>query len=250
MASLVISTKATNSGGGGQAVTAAFNSTGGDLIVLIHSMFPIVSGTSPSTDNKGNTYTRLTEQIDGGGARCNIEYVTNATCGTGHVVSSQNTIDQNAIIVLVFSGSNVSSSFDQQNGATGSGATLATGNITPTENNEIVVAGLGEYSTSVLAASGFTVQEEVLNTPGTNLGTGGAYLIQGTAASVGTTWSASGSFGSAAAPIASFKTTGGGGGGGKPFLYYAQQRQYRYEHLRRERLIEHAGRVTILRRAA
>jgi hypothetical protein len=106
-----------------------------------------------------------------------------------------------------FSGAHATAPFDVQNGATTAGAaTLATGSVTPSQDNSLIVAGLGFNVSSAgpTINSSFTRSSWVNFGSGNNYGSAEAYLVQTTAGAVNPTWT-KGNTEAAAATIAVFK---------------------------------------------
>lgn len=187
--------------------TAAINTTGANLIVIA-----MVGGNDiTASDNKGNTYTELTLQNQGGD-KVRLWYCFNPTVGSGHTFHQ--TWSYECIFAAAFSGV-ASSPFDQENGAGSASATsLQPGGITPSEDNCLVITGLMAGLTNTLHTvnGGFTITNSINGVNGVNYGGAMAYLIQTTAAAANPTHSWASSV-PAALRIASFKGPGGGGGG-------------------------------------
>jgi hypothetical protein len=192
--------------GANGGTSAAADTTGADLLVIHVASFAAASGVS---DSKGNTWTALTEHSVGS-RFSRFWYAKNATVGTGHTFTVSGTGIYPHLAVAAFSGSNTTAPADQQNGATGSGVTsLATGSVTPAEDNELVVAGLcGFDPVTPTINSSFTATDTEPSAGGSNMTGGLAYKVQTTATAVNPTWSWNASD-SAAVSIASFKAGGG-----------------------------------------
>lgn len=204
MAYAHIASVAVASPGGTPATTSAIDTTGANLIVISVGD----GGTSTPTDSKGNTWTGLTVRNVGGDLRGRLYYSYAPTVGTGHTFTVPNSYG--AIAVAAFSGA-VASPFDVENGAadTDGGGTTQPGSVTPSENSEIVITGLGlGGSANTLSINGgFTIAASVDGIHGTQYGAAIAYLIQTTAAAANPTWSYSGGSTAICATIASFKDT-------------------------------------------
>ena len=190
--------------------TTPVNTTGANLIVLVIADY-VGFGASPTpTDNQSNTWTGLTAQTAAGSTHCRIWYVYNPTTSTTHTFTSPDTGQARYPVILMaaFSGA-VASPADQQNGSTGTGTSLATGSITPSEGEELIISGI-----SFGATGGATVNESMTETNdigynlGVNMGGVMAYKIQTTATAINPTWTYGSSEG--AAVVASFKDTPGG----------------------------------------
>ncbi len=202
--SLVSSAKTTGT-------SAGIDTTGATLLVIVQSA---VSGMSAPSDSKGNTWTKLTEQ--GGSGVTAIYYAANPTVGTGHTFTQGGTAG--SLAVAAFSGALTVAPFDQQSGAAWDGSSPdAAGSVTPSENNELVIAGAGSSFTGPSIDGGFTIAQYTDFVGGTNYGSALAYLIQTTATAANPSWTTTGG----CAPVcATFKSSGGGGGGAKAGAVY------------------------------
>jgi len=189
--------------------TGAIDTTGANFLVI---SVAVDSGATPTiSDSKSNTWTALTSSALT--VKTIIYYVANPTVGTSHTFS--NTASQNycSIRAAAFSGVATTTPADQQNGATGTGAsTLATGSITPSENNELVIAALGFNSDggTISIGSSLTITNSNAFGSGNNYGGSMAYIIQTTAEAVNPTWTRGTGTGAMAARIASFKAAASG----------------------------------------
>ena len=108
---------------------------------------------------------------------------------------------------MAFSGANTSSPFDVENGANSlSASSLATGSITPSADNCLVVAGLtfdNNASGAVSIDSGMTAISTAYS-GGASMGTGLAYKVQSSLAAINPTWNITNAA-ALAASVASFK---------------------------------------------
>jgi hypothetical protein len=189
-------------------ITAAADSTGCDLIVICATWYA-AAGTPTLSDSKGNTYTALTAHTDTVPGSL-IAYCQAPTVGSGHTFTLNLTGSFPRLSAMGFSGS-AASPFDQQNGSASSGATsLATGSVTPTQNDELVIAALTRRDGGTLSiGDGFTIEKQE-DWEASHIGHACAYKIQTTSAAVNPTWSWSGSV-YCASSIATFKAAGGSG---------------------------------------
>jgi hypothetical protein len=166
--------------------TGAINTTGADLIVLALAY----DSASTASDSKGNTWTFVGSYNTGAGQIIALYYCQNPTVGSGHTFSGS--LSYGAVAVSAFSGS-TSSPYDVKNGTAmgSSGTSVATGSITPSQDNELCVAAiaLGGSSASASINGSFTIGTSLNATSGVNYGVGLAYLVQTTAASANPTWS-------------------------------------------------------------
>ncbi len=171
---------------GSPITTGALDTTGANFIVAILTAF--TTGCTLS-DNKGNTWTALTRRGNGQDNNSRIWYCYNATVGTGVKTTDP---------------------FDVENGADILTSPSAVGSITPSEDNELIIAGIGTNnvtSGSISVDSGMSVNYKY-SVPGGSFAGALAYKIQTTLASINPTFTWSGS--QAGGVIASFKAGAGG----------------------------------------
>ena len=189
-----------------QQTTSAVDTTGANLLVVVTGD----EGFSVS-DSKGNTWTLAVQAAASGSPYSRIYYCYNPTVGSGHTFTVG--LSYGAIAVAAYSGSD-SSPLDQT-GATATGAlvtTFASGNITPTTDNQLVVSGIGvgKSANTLTIGSGMSVAASKNAATGVTYGAAIAWIAQTTAAAINPSWSWTSS-GEAASPIASFKMVAGGG---------------------------------------
>ena len=188
--------------------TAPTNITGADLLVFL--VCGISAGTP--TDDLGNIWNSLTLQTGYYGQDFGFWYAWPAVTGTGIFHSSG--LFPSGVLIALNTGGVLSDPFDVENG-TITGIPPAIGaSLTPTQNNEIVIAGFGSQQIDPTTVnSGMTIAGSV-DTTGGNFGTTMAYIIQTTAGTVQPTFTPSGwndAVSGGINVIASFKSTGGGG---------------------------------------
>lgn len=187
------------------------------LIVVSVGFYNVLDPVPVLTDSKVNSWSGLTVQ-NGNVIANRLFYCFNPIVGIGHTFTlAGSAATYPGISVAGWPGS-VASPFDQQNGgAASTGSTQATGSVTPSEANELVIAGLGHDDNSGAAVSiggGFTAINSA-SSPGNAVGSGLAYLIQTSAVAANPTWNITNSAPTGiAATIATFKAGAGGGGGG------------------------------------
>ena len=186
--SLIASTiKAAGTNGG---TTDAINTTDADLlIVIVHAWQP----TPAPSDNKGNSFTRLTNYRSGNFGSVEISYSKPTTVGSGHTFTAINNNSFLAITAMAFSGSKATSPFDVENGnaTTSTVTSRQPGSITPSENNELIISGIAWNGTgggSPSIDSGMTIAQSLQGSSG-QMGGAGAYLFQSVAAAINPTWS-------------------------------------------------------------
>lgn len=194
------STYVSGSSGG---TTSSMDTTGASLLVA--SIAYTGNGSGNISDSKGNTWTALTKYVPTSNDRSEILfYAANPTVGTGHTFTTTNTVS--TLIVSAFNGVKTSSPFDVENGGVSfSATTQSTGNVTPSEDNELLVTGSQNGSVGTQSVSaGFTTIRNILLSAGTYYGCAMAYKVQTTATTEGATWSFSTNTTSACS-IATFK---------------------------------------------
>jgi hypothetical protein len=188
--------------------TPAIDTTGADLIVISVSAFTAANPTVSS--NKAGTYNLLQIRVVGGAISNRLFYAAGPTVGSGHTFTASHPTTNvfPSISVEAWSFSHASP-FDQQNGAASAGVTsLATGSITPSEDGELIFAGLGAGANSGTNSinSGFTIGDQTQHDGANHEGVSIAYFEQGAAAAINPTWSCTNSV-ALAVTIASFKAT-------------------------------------------
>lgn len=196
--------------------TGAVDTTSATLIVCVMSSYE--AGTQPViTDSKSNTWqTDTTIYESATSSSVEIVYTRATSVGSGHTFTATGTGSAPTISCASFAGSHASAGFDQENGATNLiSSSIATGSITPTENNELVIAGVTWFDNLATASinESMTIAGQTDNSPGNHMGGGIAYKIQTTATAINPTWTTTAGNNHAAA-IASFKEAAAGGGGG------------------------------------
>jgi hypothetical protein len=189
--------------GSGVQTTAAINTTGADFIVV--GIAADVGRTL--SDNKGNTWTALTASSSAGPglSTARLFYCKSPTVGTGHTFTAS--INYASVFAMAFSGSGTIP-FDVEIGAVTTSATsLAAGNLTPSQNNSLVVALLTEGPTlaSPTISTGFTVSDSIAGVSGTAYGGVLVYELQSTATARNATWTWATGAEEAATRVAVFK---------------------------------------------
>jgi len=196
----------------GAGTTSAADFSAANYFVAVQSGAP----TGTPTDSAGNTYVEIRDEEGSDGGELAMFYAENATGQASHTFTAVGGFP--ALCVMGFSGGATSSSLDQQNGTTDASSPRNAGSITPGEDNELVVMGIGgatgpgvsDYSID----GGFTIAGGFDLVGGTSYGAAIAYLIQTTATAANPSWTTPSNSSGQAAIIASFKAAAGGGGGG------------------------------------
>lgn len=194
---------------GNDVTTTAIDTTGADLIVLACCTFN--SALTP-TDSQSNAWTGLTDQTIGG-VHTRLLYKQAPSTSATHTWTITSSAGFPVIGVLAFSGS-VSSPFDQENGAvSASASSLSSGNVTPGENNEVIVSAFADawVGTASVSPGSLTITDQLPLASGVAFALAMAYEIQTTATTRAATWSVSVAARSEAV-IATFKAAAGGGG--------------------------------------
>lgn len=214
MAYGIVAHTVASSGDTNSVTTPAIDTTGANLIYLAVSDF-LVQPLGTISDNKGNTWTIITVGGDGDGNFCRIStyFCLNPTVGAGHTFTYSGTAVYPSMTALALSGAAAASVLDQKNtNSSLATTTLATGSVTPSENNEIVITSTSDLSVSGSKSidSGFTISDQMLYSPGSFFGIGTAYLIQTSAGAVNPTWTY-GTSTETVAEIATFKAAAASG---------------------------------------
>lgn len=169
------------------ATTSAWDTTG--ITDIIVGAAYLVSAPPPAlTDNKSNSFTALTAS-SGTNVETRQWYIANPTVGSGHTFTFTGNGSFVAFGVLGFSGGTNATPFDVQNGNTGAGTSPSAGSVTPSQNNELVIALVGADGSTINSIDGgFTITQTINYGAGANFGVAMARLIQGTAAPANPTW--------------------------------------------------------------
>ena len=200
--------------------SGAIDTTGANLLVLSISEDSASSATI--SDSKSNTWTALATSTSTN-VKSTIYYVASPTVGSGHTFTSTGLVQASLAIASAWSGAN-STPFDQENGQVSNvgGTSLQTGSVTPSENDELLIAMVGcnaePLGGTFSVDLSFTIVQENIFVAGTNYAGAQAYQIQTTATAINPTFSWTGSSNNKSARIATFKIASGGGGGAQNLL--------------------------------
>lgn len=198
------------------ATTAAINTTGATLIVLVRASG---AGSPPTpTDSALNVWTALTEYNNTSSAgKMRAYYVVNPTTNAAHTFSMSGAGGP-AIAVIAYAGTHASAPFDVENGdtTTPTGSSIQPGSVTPGTANEVVVtcAAQQQQGDTLTIGGTFGVRTATAATafaPGISL----ADEIQTTATARNPTWSVT-NFQNVSANIATFKAAAAAGGSTRP----------------------------------
>lgn len=194
---ITVVAQVTATGDAATATTAAIDTTGATLLVMMIAWQGSGGGSVSVSDSKGNTWTALRES-GSGAVRTNLYYATNVAgkVGTGHtftVTKGGAASIFPGIGIVACAGAHATAPADQTNGINDLGATTsrACGSVTPTEDNEILVAGL---TIGTAAISNLTIDSGFgtiffTNHDADSNGIAISWLIQTTAATKNPTWS-------------------------------------------------------------
>jgi len=200
---LIQSTSA--SGTANTVTTSAIDTTGANCIILGCS-YQVSSGPT-LTDSQSNTWTALTESAYTSNVAAKLFYCVNPKTSATHTFSMNGTTIYPSIGVLAFTEVNLVP-FDVENGANNgtAQATIATGSITPTKDDELLVTVLGFHNSGLPVSidNSFTVVTSQNFLGSNHYGLGLAYKIQTGAAAINPTWTRTNT-GRNATRIAGFK---------------------------------------------
>jgi len=195
--------------GASDPTSTGFDSTGATLGIGVVSIFSGSSGSFTSfTDSKSNTWNALTLRTTGA-AWIRLYWSLLTSVGASHTVTANGSSIFGSVWFGAYSGSDLSSPFDVQNGNLSGGTSISTNSVTPSMNGSLLIAAcsLTGAAAALGVTNSFTMLDQVSFTGGSHEGYGVAELIQTTAASVDTTFSTVPT--NQAAVIASFKPGSG-----------------------------------------
>ncbi len=197
MAFSVIGQVGASSTTGNNVTTGSLNTTGADLLIVAVGSYQGVANTlSDTVGGNSNTWNGLTLKAQTGDSQIRLFWSVPTHVGSGHTFTVSSTGAYPSLCAIAVSGGKQTTPFDQENGAVSSSfqASLATGSITPTEDNELVVTAAGwstgrtwTQPTGYTYAGTANVDYQNYGS-GTNFGTVLAYQIQTTAAATNPTW--------------------------------------------------------------
>lgn len=200
---LIASNTVASTDGGTSCTTSALDTRGASLIVIVQSGYSGVNPVSAPTSNPANTFTRGVTNSSSGFSFSGIYWATNLTTAVNQTFSTSTAQTFPGMTVLVYS--NGVGTVDQTNSATASASTIQTGAITPTADNDLIVAGVAfQAGSTATIGSGFSVPLVTGFHSGQNIGVAGSYLFQGFASAINPTYTL-GSSSSVCATIMSFK---------------------------------------------
>ena len=192
--------------------TSGINTTGATLLIVGESCFSISPCNAP-TDSNNNTWHSLTQRagMSGGTEQMWYAYDKNGSAlsvGNNHTFTGDTNVY--GMIVEAFSGTKTTADpLDSQNGSSITSAVSGQpGNITPSENNELLVTYMGaggSASQTYQINQSFNITNQVGFTGSVTYGQGMAYLVETSAATQNPTWNWTSSM-AAGITIAAFKS--------------------------------------------
>ncbi len=199
--------------------TSNIDTTGCDLLVANIFWSNGANAVAAVTDSKGNTWTAATK-YNASDAANRFYWCKPSSVGSGHNFTIGVPNVYGGIIVLGFSGVKATSPLDGTNGATSASASsLATGSLTPSEDNCLLIYA-ATTAGNITAVDVGTLQETANGISGTTYGGGVGYEIQTTATARNPSFSASVT-NQMAASILAFKAEPAASSG-NPWNYYRQ----------------------------
>lgn len=174
---------------GTSCTTAAANNTGATLFVVSVANYSSDACAVPVSDSSSNTWVHLTGYGNDAGASnrhiC-ISYVKNPTVTSSQTISITGGVSAAGVTFASFSGTDLTSPLDQQNGIANSvtTTTVQPGSVTPAQNNELVYSAICSNNSSTSSIdSGMTK----INSTATIM-FADAYKVQTSAAAINPTW--------------------------------------------------------------
>lgn len=203
--------KASNTAAG-TATTSAADISGANLLVAVVMMYSksACTATVSSTSNASGTWASVQNYANGNSNIC-VWYCKNPATSASEMFSvNPNGTGYPTIFASWWSGADTTSPLDQQTGASSAtGTTLATGNITPTSNGQLIITGISDPDTGNKTVDVAFTRQDIDQNNAHECGAWG-YVIQSTAAAIGATWTEANSGVPRSVAIASFKAGGAG----------------------------------------
>jgi hypothetical protein len=198
--------------GGGDAVTSGIDTTAGagaSLYVVVTTEND--AQTTPTESTGTVTFSTVTSISNVIFSRVFYGICTSGSCrSASHTFTASNANRCAGIAVLAFSGTDTSAPLDQSTSAsTASGLSQASGSITPTTDNQVVVTLYAGNSQSVNnPPTSFTAGDTANFNPGVAYAVASAYEIQTTATARNPSWTWNDGSHVGHAHVASFKSGG------------------------------------------
>ncbi len=168
--------------------TPSIDTSGADLIVLVQCA---ISEGTPS-DSKSNTWTQGAVQDSGFfGETVSIWYTVPPPekTGSGHTFTSNGSFS--ALAVVAYSGAHATPADNVNAGSNSNGSvplTLQPGSLTPSEDNCLVIQGMGGGTTNLSINGSYAIVQDQDWAGGSNFTAAIAELIQTTATATNPTW--------------------------------------------------------------
>lgn len=202
-------------------ITPAINTTGASLLVVFIARYTL-GGAVTLSDSKSNSWTAGVE-IGTATNKLRPYYCFNPTVGSGHTFTAGGTAIFATIAVQAHDLTPTSPNpFDASNAHTQStGATNASGTITPGQNNSLIILGYGATAAmSVATVDGsFQISDATDYVSSQHFSLAMAYKTQTLAAAIGSTWTrGQNTFSESQSYILDFKTNASAGGRGSLVL--------------------------------
>ena len=183
----------------------AIDTTGATLLVI--SVGYYAAATKTVSDSYSNTWTPLTAQENSGDDGNRLWYALNPVVGTGHTFTITGSGVYLSACIAAFRGVANVTPFDVQNGAINAASTtIASGSVTPSANNELVITGASGNAnlSGTPTGTGMTLIDSNPYVASNQSSSGLAYAIQTTASAINPAWTLASSV-ACAATIATFK---------------------------------------------
>ncbi len=194
---IALLTHTSKQGSSTTVTTNAIDTSGANLIVVMRCM----QNEQNMTDSASNTWTSAVNLSNTSETR--MLYCLAPTTSTTHTFTQTGSFP--ALAVACFSGVKTSSPLDQTaSHGVNTSTTNATGSITPSENNELLVFGDADAWTGSVSVNVGAILEQLALVGGTSFAISIGYEIQTTATARNVTWTQSNS--RTGALVASFKS--------------------------------------------
>lgn len=192
--------------------SAALASTGDILWLAVSTDSGVTLVAGDISDSNSNTWVLVGTTPNGGFTRIHLFVAKNAVTGSGHTFTVTKASCYAAMCVFSASNSDTTSPTDQTNAAGTTGTSIASGSVTPSVDDEIVISCLADDNGGAITdPSGFTHLDTQAHIGSTSYGCSMAYKIQTTAGAENPSWTVASSTGITTA-VGTFKSAGGGGG--------------------------------------
>lgn len=167
----------------GAGTTPPLDTRGATLLVAFISNYAPGSAANVTADSQSNSWSGKTPQSIGN-IKGRLFCVENPTANEFHTISFSG--DGAGIIFAAFSGTEIASAFEEENGYAASSVNgIQPGSVNPDNDGSLIIAGCAvDNSVTQTVDSGFSIIADVAFEGGANEGLALAYKIQSTAASI------------------------------------------------------------------